>query len=103
MEMGEIVVYPKASRDLEKLAMDDLADYKTQIESGKARFESLASLYTDDPGSKNNGGQYSINRTEKQMDPAFINHAFRLKEGQISPVFKTKFGYHIIQMVSQGW
>jgi peptidyl-prolyl cis-trans isomerase SurA len=35
------------------------------------------------------------------MDPAFINNAFRLKEGQISPVFKSKFGYHIIQMVSR--
>jgi peptidyl-prolyl cis-trans isomerase SurA len=101
VEIGEIVVYPKASRDLEKLAMDDLAEYKNQIETGKARFESLASLYSDDPGSKNNGGQYSINRTEKTWDPAFINHAFRLKEGQISPVFKSKFGYHIIQMVSR--
>lgn len=101
LEIGEIVVYPKASRDLEKLAMDDLADFKRQVESGKARFESLASLYSDDPGSKNNGGQYAINRTEKTWDPAFLNHAFRLKEGQISPVFKSKFGYHIIQMVSR--
>lgn len=101
VEIGEIVVYPKASRDLEKLAMDDLADFKKQVETGKARFESLASLYSDDPGSKNNGGQYSINRTEKSWDPAFLNHAFRLKEGQVSPVFKSKFGYHIIQMVSR--
>ena len=101
VEIGEIVVYPKASRDLEKLAMDELGEWKQRIESGQARFESLASLYTDDPGSKNTGGQYSINRTEKAMDPAFISNAFRLKEGQISPVFKTKFGYHIIQMVSR--
>ena len=43
VEIGEIIVYPKASRDREKLAMDDLAEYKSQIESGKARFESLAS------------------------------------------------------------
>ncbi len=101
VEVGEIVVYPKASRDLEKLAMDELNDYKRQVESGERKFESLASLYTDDPGSKNSGGQYAINRTEKQMDPAFIRAAFQLKEGQISPVFKSKFGYHIIQMVSR--
>ncbi len=101
VEIGEIIMYPKASRDLEKLAMDELADWKKQIESGQATFAALASLYTDDPGSKNTGGQYTINRTEKQWDPAFINHAFRLKEGQISPVFKSKFGYHIIQMVSR--
>src|SRR4051812_7793690 len=49
LEIGEIVVYPKASRDLEKLAMDDLEDYKKQVESGKAQFETLESLYSDDP------------------------------------------------------
>jgi peptidyl-prolyl cis-trans isomerase SurA len=95
------VVYPKASRELEKLAIDDLTEYKRLVESGKAKFESLAALYTDDVESKKNGGQYSVNRTEKQFDPTFINQAFRLKEGQISPVFKSKFGYHIIQMVSR--
>ncbi len=101
VEVGEIVMYPKAHKDLDKLAVDELNDFKNQVEAGTARFESLASLYTDDPGSKNSGGQYTINRTEKQWDPAFINNAFRLKEGQISPVFKSKFGYHIIQMVSR--
>lgn len=101
VEIGEIVLYPKASRDLEKLAMDELNDFKKQIESGQSKFEALAGLYSDDPGSKDKGGQYSVNRTEKTMDPAFISNAFRLKEGQISPVFKSKFGYHIIQMVSR--
>jgi peptidyl-prolyl cis-trans isomerase SurA len=101
VEIGQIVVYPKASRDFEKLAMDDLAEFKSKVESGQQRFEALAQLYSDDPGSKNNGGQYAINRTEKSWDPAFLNHAFRLKEGQISPVFKSKFGYHIVQMVSR--
>lgn len=101
VEIGTIVVYPKASRDLEKLTIDELNDFKHQVESGQQKFETLARLYTDDPGSKENGGQYSINRTEKSWDPAFINNAFRLKEGQISPVFKSKFGYHIIQMVSR--
>ena len=101
VEVGEITVYPKASRDLEKLAMEELADFKKQVESGHQKFETLARLYTDDPGSKENGGQYTINRTEKSWDPAFISNAFRLKEGQISPVFKSKFGYHILQMVSR--
>jgi peptidyl-prolyl cis-trans isomerase SurA len=101
VEVGEIVMYPKAHKDLDKLAVDELNDFKSQVEAGTSRFESLASLYTDDTESKNSGGQYTINRTEKMWDPAFINNAFRLKEGQISPVFKSKFGYHIIQMVSR--
>ena len=101
VEIGEIIVYPKPSRDFEKLSLDELADYKAQVESGQSRFEVLANLYTDDPGSKSNGGQYTINRNEKNWDPSFIQHAFRLKDGQISPVFKSKFGYHIIQMVQR--
>lgn len=101
VEIGEIIVYPKASHDLDKLAIDELTDYKKQVESGTRKFETLASLYTDDPGSKNTGGQYNINRTEKQWDPVFLQAAFRLKEGQISPIIKSKFGYHIILMVSR--
>lgn len=101
VEIGEIVVYPKASRDFERLSIDELNDYKKQIESKSSKIETLASLYSDDPAVKQNGGQYTINRNEKSWDPAFINNAFRLKEGQVSPVFKSKFGYHIIQMVSR--
>jgi len=99
--IGEIILNPKASRDLEKLTIDELNDFKKQVEGGQQKFETLARLYTDDPGSKENGGQYSVNRTEKNWEPNFLNNAFRLKEGQISPVFKTKAGYHIMQMVSR--
>ncbi len=101
LQIGQIVVYPKASRDIELLAIDELNEYKTEVESGKKKFETLASLYSDDPGSKDKGGMYQINRQEKQWDPVFLAAAFRLKDGQISPVVKTKFGYHIIQMVSR--
>ena len=101
LQIGQIVIYPKASRDIEVLAIDELNEYKTQVESGTRKFETLASLYSDDPGSKDKGGLYQINRMEKQWDPVFLAAAFRLKDGQISPVIKTKFGYHIIQMVSR--
>jgi len=102
VEVGEIVVYPKAARDFEKLAIDELNDYRRQIEGKTSKIETLAGLYSDDPGVKQNGGQYTINRNEKTWDPAFIQNAFRLKEnGLVSPVFKSKFGYHIIQMVNR--
>ena len=101
MVIGQIVMYPKAGRELEKFAQDELVDYKKQIESGQKSFETMAKLYSEDPGSKQNGGRYEINKNEKQWDPDFKNAAFRLKEGQVSPVIKSKFGYHIIQMVSR--
>ncbi|HEX4851275.1 MAG TPA: peptidylprolyl isomerase [Puia sp.] len=101
LQISQIIVFPKASRDIETLAIDELNDFKRQVEAGTKKFETLATLYSDDPGSKDKGGMYSINRTEKQWDPVFLAAAFRLKEGQISPVIKTQFGYHIIQMVNR--
>ena len=99
--IGQIVIHPKAGRELEKFAQDELADYRRQVEAGLKSFETLARLYSEDPGSKQTGGRYEINKNQKDWDPDFKNAAFRLKEGQISPVTKSKFGYHIIQMVSR--
>ena len=101
LEVGEIVIYPKAGRDLETYAVDQLKEYKKEVEDSSKKFEVLASLYTDDPGSKETGGRYEINRNEKTWDPIFLAKAFTLKDGQVSSVFKTRFGYHIIQMVSR--
>ncbi len=101
VEIGQIVVYPKATREAEEYAIEQLAGYKKDIESGKRDFKSIAALYSEDPGSKDRGGQYEINRNQKDMDPAWMSKALTLKEGQISNPFKTKFGYHIIQLVSR--
>jgi peptidyl-prolyl cis-trans isomerase SurA len=101
VEIGQIVVYPKASHDLETYVMGELANYKKQVEARLITFDQAAKKYSDDPGSKDRGGQYQINRNEKQWDPTFMAAAFRLKDGEISNVIKTKFGYHIIQMVQR--
>jgi peptidyl-prolyl cis-trans isomerase SurA len=101
LEIGQIVRFPKASRDAEEYCVDQLKEFKLQLESGKKEMKTLAALYSDDPGSKDKSGQYEINRNEKQWDPVFMAKAFSLKEGQISSPFKSKFGYHIIQMVSR--
>ncbi len=101
VEVGQIVIYPTPSRDVETYVINQLKEYKKEVEAGTQKFEVLASLFSDDPGSKSKGGEYEVNRNEKQMDPVFLSKAFSLKDGQISNVFKTKFGYHIIQMVSR--
>jgi peptidyl-prolyl cis-trans isomerase SurA len=100
-EIGQIVLYPKASRDLEKYVIDELNTYKKQIESGAANFEQLAKRYTDGEDEQTRGRQFQINRNEKTWDPSFVAATFRLKDGEISPVVKSKFGYHIIQMIQR--
>lgn len=101
LEVGQIIIYPKASRDLEKYIIDELNNYKRQIEAKIATFEQLAKRYSEDPVSKGQGGQYQINRNDKQWDPSFLTAAFRLKDGEISAPVKSKFGYHIIKMVQR--
>lgn len=101
LELSEIVLYPKANREVESYVTKELNDWKAQVENGTKKFEQLARSYTEDPGSKESGGQYTINRTDKFWDPTFLAAAFKLKEGQVSPVVKSKFGLHIIQMVSR--
>jgi peptidyl-prolyl cis-trans isomerase SurA len=102
LEIGQILVYPKASRDLEQYIVAEMNNYKKQIESKVATFEQLAQRYSQDPGSKERGGAYQINRNEKSWDPIFLSTAFRLKEGEISaPVKSEKFGYFLIKMVER--
>jgi peptidyl-prolyl cis-trans isomerase SurA len=101
LELSEIVVYPKAGREMEEYAQEELNEYKKLVETGAKKFETLATIYTDDPGSKKTGGLYVLNKKDNQWDPAFFNTAMSMKEGQVSRVVKSKFGYHIIQCVSR--
>lgn len=101
LELSQIVIYPKAHKDVEAYEAEHLQGLKKQVEEGRAKFDQLAKVHSQDPGSKDNGGQYNVNRNDKIWDPTFIAAAFRLKEGQISNVVRTQFGLHIIQMVSR--
>jgi len=101
LEVSQIVVYPKANKDVEEYVSRQMYDYKRQIEAGVKKIEQLAKLFSEDPAVKENGGQYVLNRNDKNWDPAFMSASFRLKEGQVSPVIKSKFGLHIIQMISR--
>ncbi len=101
VEIGQLIVFPKASREAEEYCKEQLAGYKAAIEAGKKDFKAAAAQYSDEPSAKERFGQMEINREQKDIDPTFMAKAFTLKEGQISNPFKSKFGYHIIQLVSR--
>ena len=101
VQVLELVMHPKANRDVEEYVIKQLMDYRRQVEAGMNKFDQLVKLYSEDPSSKENLGQFSLNRNEKNFDPAFMSGSFRLKEGQISAPIKSKFGYHLIQLISR--
>ncbi|MFT4063094.1 MAG: peptidylprolyl isomerase [Edaphocola sp.] len=97
VEMGQIVIKPDAAPEIDQMTKEKLESIRKQIvEDGKS-FATMAGIYSQD-GTKDNGGELEIQR-KGAFDPTFLSAAFRLQPGEISPVIKTKFGYHIIQMV----
>lgn len=59
-------------------------------------FAKLAKEFSDDPGSKDKGGEYTFPRG--QMVPEFETTAFALKTNEISEIVTTQYGYHIIKL-----
>ncbi len=101
IEVGQIVIDPPVSPELEEYAHSKLEGIRKDIVDGKTSFENAAGLYTEDPGSRDNGGRYDGVTRNGPWAPEFVAAAFKLQNGEISPIFKTKFGYHIIQMVNR--
>lgn len=103
VELNQLVVHPNADPDVESYVIKQLNDYKRQVETGVKNFDYFVKQYSEDPGSRENFGQYTLNRGDKNWDPNFFSAAFRLKTpGQVTPVIRSKFGFHIIQLVKKG-
>jgi peptidyl-prolyl cis-trans isomerase D len=70
-------------------------DVLKQVQSG-GNFAELAKKYSDDPGSKDQGGELPMMATAA-LDPVYAKAAMDLNPGQTSGLVKSSFGYHIIQ------
>lgn len=78
-----------------------LREYAERVNNGTADFSMLARLYSDDPGTAAKGGELGF-FGRGTMVPEFTNAAFALTEpGQVSRVFQTEFGYHIVQLIEK--
>jgi peptidyl-prolyl cis-trans isomerase SurA len=100
LEVGQIVLAPQASIEADDYAKQQLLDIRKQIIESKSDFETMASIYSADPGSKDIGGNLGLVGRD-DMVAEFSAAGFRLQNGEISEPVKTKFGYHIIQMVQR--
>jgi peptidyl-prolyl cis-trans isomerase SurA len=101
IEVGQIVVDPPISPELDEYARKKIEDIRNQIVSEGKSFEVMAGIHSDDPGSRDNGGRYNDVTRSGGWAPEFVAAAFKLQNGDVSPLVKTQFGYHIIQMIQR--
>jgi peptidyl-prolyl cis-trans isomerase SurA len=98
-EIAQLVKKPPITLD-EKLAVkDELYELRARILKGE-RFSTIARIYSEDPGSAKKGGELGF-QGRGGFVPEFEAAAFSLKEGEISEVIETEYGFHIIQLIER--
>ena len=99
VEVAQIVVKPEITTEQKDKIRAKLNSFRDRVYAGED-FKMLATLYSDDPGSATRGGELGfVNRGD--LVPEFERAAFRLKEGEISEVVESQFGYHIVQLIER--
>jgi parvulin-like peptidyl-prolyl isomerase len=98
-----LVAVRKNEKETDKLTDEEarikIAKAKAELTGGKS-WEEVAKEYSDDPGSKENGGKYE-NFNPAQMVPEFAEAVRNQELGVIGEPIKTQYGYHIILVESR--
>lgn len=99
VEVGEIQFDPKLNAAEKEAYKQKAEELRARIIKGED-FAALARLYSQDPGSAPEGGDLGFNdRTAFVKE--FTAMAFKLKAGEISPVFETDYGFHFLQVIER--
>ncbi len=99
VEVGQLLIEPPISETARQYARMQLEDIRLRILRGEP-FEKLARIYSEDPGSKIEGGLLpEFGRGE--MVPQFETMAFKLKPDSVSQVFESDYGFHIMKLLSR--
>lgn len=98
LKVAQIVTEPKVSEEEKQRIIDRLKGFKRDVEENGASFRSKVVLYGEDPGLKQSGYKYTLDRKKPRMVKEFRQVAFSLQEGEISEPFETDYGFHIIHL-----
>ena len=101
VEVQIITQQPRIEQEEINRIKEELRDYTNRINKGDATFQTLARLYSEDPGTARRGGE--LDYTGRGMlDPAFANVAFGLTDPKkVSKIVESEFGFHIIQLIDK--
>lgn len=95
VELAHIVRLAKVTKAQKDDLSERLLDYKRRVLAGE-KFEDLAKEYSEDPGSRQFGGDLGWSK-RGAMVPQFEAAAMKLKPNEISDVVESDFGLHLIQ------
>lgn len=99
-EIAQIVKEPDVNQEELNASKAKIIALRDRVLKGE-KFNTLAILYSEDPGSAAKGGELGL-FGRGDMAPEFEAAAFGLKnKGDVSEVIKTKFGYHVIQLIER--
>lgn len=96
VEYAQIVIMPQPTAEQKAYAKQKAEELRQRILNGED-FNTLATIYSEDPGSKEDGGNLGC-VTRGTFVTEFDAAAFKLQPGEISDVIQTQFGYHIIKL-----
>ena len=101
VEVQIITQTPRVEQEEINRVKEELRDYTDRINKGESSFQTLARLYSEDPGTARRGGE--LDYTGRGMlDPAFANVAFALTDPKkVSKIVESEFGFHIIQLIDK--
>ena len=99
IQLFQIVKYPEADQEAILEVKNRLLELRKRVLDGES-FRTLAILYSEDPGTAPKGGEMGL-MTKAELVPEFANVAFSLKEGVVSKIVETEFGFHIIQLIER--
>ncbi len=101
VEVQIITQQPRVEQEEINRIKEELREYTDRVNKGETSFQTLARMYSEDPGTARRGGELDYT-PRAALDPAFANVAFSLSDPKrVSKIVESEFGYHIIQLIDK--
>ena len=99
VKVSQIVKIPEIGKKQKEKVREEIMKIRDRISNGES-FEILATLYSQDPGSAQNGGNLGF-AGRGSFQPEFEAATLKLKPGEVSMPVETKFGFHLIELIEK--
>lgn len=99
-QYSQIIIVPKVRPEEKEYARKKLLGIRKRIVDDGESFESMARIYSEDPGSAMKGGELG-DFSRGVMYPEFEAAAFALQPGEVSDIIETEAGYHILKLIKR--